>query len=129
MALKRLHNNGVWSPSETELKVAEYLACGYSQNRTAQLCDMTQQTISNWLKRPEFEAFVAERTVQFLNSQDAVHYQTLALAKLLVHQALAGERADDDPQVKLALRVLAETEYPQRRGEPRLQFGKHAEDA
>ena len=129
MALKRMHTNGVWSPSETELKVAEYLACGYSQNRTAQLCEISQGIVSVWLKRPEFAKLVADMTVDFLNSQDAVHYQTLALAKLLVHQAMAGERADDDPQVKLALRVLAETEYPQRRGEPRLQFGKHAEDA
>ena len=123
MALKRMSTNGVWSPSETELKVAEYLASGYSQNRTAALCDLSQQTISVWYQRPEFAQLVADLTVQFLNSGDAVHAQTVALARLIVHQAMAGERSDKDPTVELAICVLRETDWPQRRGQQHKQFG------
>lgn len=123
MALKRLNHGGVWSPSETELQVAEYLACGYSQNRTAALCRMSQSTISLWYQRPEFEKLVADMTAQFLNSGDAVHAQTVALSRLIVHQAVAGERDHDDPTVELALSVLRETDWPQRRGQQHKQFG------
>jgi hypothetical protein len=123
MALRRVNNNGAWSPSEAELRVAEYLACGYSQNRTAQLCDMNQSTISYWMKREEFAQLVADRTAQFLNSGDAVFAQTVALARLIVHQAMTGERSRDDPTVELAFSYLHETDFPRRRGEVHKQFG------
>ena len=124
MALKRVHSKSVaWTPSETELKVAELLACGYSQNRTAALCEMAQATISAWYRRPEFAQLVADMTARFLNSGEAVHAQTVALCQLVVHQAVAGERDPRDPAVELAERVLRETDWFQRRGEPRKQFG------
>jgi predicted transcriptional regulator len=122
MALKRMNNKGVWHPSETELKVAEYLASGYSQNRTAALCHLTQACISQWLQRPEFAALVDELTDRFLNSGDSVYAATVALSRLIVHQVITGER-ERDATTDLAFSYLRETEFPVRRGETHKQFG------
>jgi len=124
MALKTIQTaTRPWTPSETELRVAEYMACGYSQNRTAVLCDLDQTTISEWMRRPQFAELVSNMAAQFLNSGEAVHAQTIALCRLVVHQAVTGERDSHDPTVELAERVLAQTDWFQRRGEPRKQFG------
>lgn len=38
-----------WAPSDTQREVAEYLAAGYSQNRTAQICKVVDlRTIQRW---------------------------------------------------------------------------------
>jgi len=104
-------------------RVAETLAVGYSQNRTSQLTGVPQQTISLWYSDPEYRQLVADLTAEFLASRESVHAQTIALAGLLIHQAIAGERSRDDA-VNLALEYLRETEFPQRRGGTHKQFGQ-----
>jgi len=104
-------------------RVAETLAVGYSQNRAAQLTGVPQRTISAWYSKPEFRQLVADLTAEFLESRESVHAQTIALAGLLIHQAIAGERSRDDA-VSLAFEYLRETEFPQRRGGTHKRFGQ-----
>lgn len=107
MARKRMNNTGIWSPSTEELTVIEYLAAGYSQNRTAKITGIPQSTIASWFSRnPAFAQMVADRTVEFVRNRDATFAQTLALAQMLVHQGLTGELSDDDPALRLAIRVV-----------------------
>ena len=131
MARKRMHNSlDVWAPSADEIKVAEYLAAGYSQNRTSQLTDIPQSTISDWWQRAEFQEYVVDRTVAFLESQQALLDSSIALAQAVYHQGLTGELSDGKSStVDLAARLLERTVWPAKardgaKGEPtHRQFG------
>jgi hypothetical protein len=113
----------VWRPSEEQLRVIEYLASGHSQNRTAAITKIPQQTISDWYQGAEFQALVAQKTAEFIASRPSVLDQTEALAQLIWHQALAGERRRDDPAVELAERYLSATVWKLRGGGHK-QFGQ-----
>lgn len=119
--------NRPWTPSETELRVAEYLATGHSQNRAARLVGMDPSTVSLWYQREEFRALVADMTVRFLESTGDVLDSSEALAALLVHQVLTGER-ERDGATDLARDLLGATVWKKRAGEKWQAFGKAAED-
>lgn len=101
------------------------LASGYSQNRTAAITGVPQQTISDWLNvtdfSPQFTRMVQEMQVQFLENRESVLKQSEALALLLYHQGLTGERDDVSP-IELALELLRNTVWKQRAGGHK-QFG------
>lgn len=124
MARKRVNHIGPWQPSADELRVIEYLAVGYSQNRTAALTGVHQQVISRWYNQNEaFRQMVADRTVEFIESQSNVFEQTKALAQLIFHQAMTGERDRDDPATELAVKFLDRTVWRLASGEKHQQFG------
>ena len=129
MARKRMNNIVQWFPSEDELRVIECLATGHSQQRAAQITKVPQQTISRWYQDAAFQAMVADKTVEFLESRQAIHDQSVALAELIVHQGLTGDHDAGSPTVDLAFRVLYRTAWAARRGEKRKQFGKEEDDA
>lgn len=111
-----------WSEADRR-RVAETLAIGYSQNRAAQLTGVPQRTISLWYSKADFRQLVADLTVEFLANRESVHAQTVAMAGLVIHQTIAGERERDDA-VDLAFEYLRETEFPIRRGREHKRFGQ-----
>lgn len=113
----------VWRPSEEQLRVIEYLASGHSQQRTAAITKIPQTTISAWYAKAQFREMVANKAAEFIASRESVLDQTEALAQLIWHQALAGERDPDDPAVDMAERYLASTVWKLRGGGHK-QFGQ-----
>ena len=120
---KPVNNKRTWA-AQDKWAVIECLAIGLSQNRASQETGVPQRTISDWYKNPEFQQAVADKTVEFLRNRDNVHEQSVALAELLVHQGLTGDKPADSPSVDLAVRVLTATSWPLRRGEKHRQFGQ-----
>ena len=115
-----------WVPSPEMWPVIEYLACGYSQNRVSDLTGVAQSTISEWWNvrsfSPQFQAIVMEKARQIVESRETVLEQDIALAQLVFHQGLTGERPKSDPAIPLAVGLLSSTLWKQYTGGHK-QFG------
>ena len=100
-----------WIPSASQREVAEYLAAGYSQNRTSQICEAAAlRTIQKWWAEiPEFREYVAARREELMQAQRPMFESTVAVSQMLVLGALTGEYSPDDPAVELARDVLSRT--------------------
>lgn len=117
-----------WRPTDEQFKVAELLASGYSQNRTAALCGVPQRTISHWYSdldfSPQFRELVAELQVQFIQRRESILVQSETLALHLYHQGLTGECTDSGATpIDLALELLRATVWRQRAGQQHKAFG------
>ena len=118
-----------WRPTEEQFKVAELLASGYSQTRTAAISGVPQQTISNWWGgdlsfSEQFRQLVADLQVEFMERRESIIEQSETLALLLYHQGLTGERVDPNKTpIDLALEILRATVWRQRAGQQHKAFG------
>lgn len=103
--------SAAWIPSAIQREVAEYLAAGYSQNRTSQLVQgITLRSIQRWWAEiPEFREYVAEVRAELMAAQRPMFESTVAIAQKLVLMGLTGECHPDDPRVQLARDLLART--------------------
>lgn len=108
-----------WQPTPEQQAVAEYLAAGYSQNRTSLILKpapgvraVSLRTIQRWwANSPEFRSYVYEVRENLRALQLPMFQTTIVLAQDLVFKAMAGEIPADDPRVGLAERVLTKTLY------------------
>jgi len=100
-----------WHPSVTQQEVAEYLAAGYSQNRTSMIVTgVTLRTIQRWWAEvPEFRVYVQEVRAELIAGQRPMFETTVSLAQQIVLGALTGEYPADDPRVGIAREVLRTT--------------------
>lgn len=122
MARKRVTNSQECEtfPSALQWEVAEHLAAGYSQNRTAALVSegkadnemVSQQTISYWwVNLPEFRELVGTMRSEWLASQRRVLQESIALAQLVYLRDMQGERRDVRA-TDLAAKLLGATLWP-----------------
>jgi hypothetical protein len=120
-----------WMPSELQSRAIDYLAQGYSQNRTAALIETSQQNVWYWWNEANFavpfRAMVAERAILFIQARDAIHDQQETMAQAILHQALSGEIEADGfgrPPLRFdaAIELLRATYWKQRAGGHK-QFG------
>lgn len=91
--------------------MAEYLAAGYSQNRTSQIVEgVSLRTIQRWwADLPEFRWFVDERREALLADAAPLFDSTVIVAQRIHFGALTGEYNPGAPEVTLAREVLRET--------------------
>ena len=122
MARKRVTNSQECEtfPSAIQWEVAEHLAAGYSQNRTAALVSegkaddemVSQQVISYWwVNLPEFRDLVGTLRQEWLSSQRRVLQESIALAQLVYLRDMQGERRDTRA-TELATGLLRATLWP-----------------
>ena len=122
MARKRVTNSQECEtfPSALQWEVAEHLAAGYSQNRTAALVSegkaddemVSQQVISYWwVNLPEFRELVGTMRSEWLSSQRRVLQESIALAQLVYLRDMQGERRDVRA-TDLAAKLLGATLWP-----------------
>lgn len=98
-----------WEPTDAQLRVANYLAAGYTQQRAATACKVPLRTLGDWLHDTPMRELVHDLQAELRDTQEPQFQKTMDLAQRVVLQALAGECAADDPVVLLAERVLART--------------------
>lgn len=120
-----------WRPTDEQFKVAELLASGYSQNRTAALSGVPQQTISRWWDgevsfSQQFRELVTDLQREFIERRESILVQSETLALHLYHQGLTGECSDSGTTpLDLAAQLLSATVWKQRAGGHR-KFGDTA---
>lgn len=110
MAREQLTVRSEWHPSAKQMEVAEYLAAGYSQNRTSQIVPGVHlRTIQRWWLIEQYRQYVGWLREELMAAQKPLFQSTVATAQALVHGALTGEYSAKDPHVQLATRVLENT--------------------
>jgi len=110
MTDKPFYPQGEWAPSEQQREVAEYLAAGYSQKRTAALTKVGLRSINRWwCEEPEFQEYVLGLRDVFMAGQRSLFQNSVMLAQSIYFKALTGDAESDDPAVELATRFLERT--------------------
>lgn len=97
-----------WTPSPQQQRAAEYLAAGYSQNRTAELIGSQQRTVWQWCQREDFAAHVAFVRQRLVEAQRPLYDNSVSIAQVIYTRALTGE-AVDDRDLALAIKLLEQT--------------------
>jgi hypothetical protein len=85
----------VWVPTSSKQGMAaEYLAAGYSQNRTAELVETDQKTVWRWTQDQRFAKYVAWKREQLVQAQRPLYEHSVSIAQAIVMRALTGEPVD-----------------------------------
>ncbi len=100
-----------WEPTATELRVAEYVAAGWTLQRSAQGAKVPMATVQKWLEFEDFRQLVTDIRADIAARQRPLFDKQIDLAQQLIVDALSGNRRADSPDVLLAERVLARTLY------------------
>ena len=99
-----------WGP-EKKAEVLEYLAGGFSLNRTSAMSGVPRGTIAMWQNDPNFGTLLQEARSRFVEgAKSGVSYMVYK-AQSIVNEALNGQREPQEPVVLLAERLLARTSH------------------
>ena len=117
--------------NEKQLHAAEYLAAGYSQNRTSQIVGVEFRTINRWMNEKPGQAYrdyVLYRREELMREARPLYDSTLLISLRIHHGALTGEYSPTAPEVVLAREVLRETVWKLGKPGPVDKPLGHAED-